>query len=196
MQKVGLTGGIASGKSTVLGFFSECGADVFDADLVARELTKPNTEYTAKIIEYFGEGFRQVSGELDRKKLANIVFSQPGKRAWLNALLHPAVWQVLQAQINASKAPYCVTAIPLLVESKNTYPLDRICVIDIDHEKQIRYAIARDNKTAAEVEKIIDAQATSEQRLAVADDVVYNDSDIAALKSQVNLLHQKYLKMK
>ena len=189
---IALTGGIASGKSTVAQLFAEHGITVVDADLIAHQLTEPDSPLLPAITSHFGEGILE-AGALNRSKLAEIIFQQPAARQWLNQLLHPAIRIEMQRQLNESQSPYSIAVIPLLAESTGIDFIDRVLVVDIPEALQLERLMNRDKLTQADALLRINAQASRKQRLAIADDVILNQSDLAALQQQVAQLHQQYL---
>jgi dephospho-CoA kinase len=193
--RVGLTGGIASGKSTVARLFAALGAPVIDTDELAREVVAPGTHLLRSIAARFGERTIQPDGSLDRRALRDIVFSSAQARADLEALIHPAIRELVEVKSSSAGGPYQIIAIPLLVEKGAAYPLDRIVVVDCDESLQIRRLQARDGSTLEQARAILDAQASRSQRLAVADDVIVNEGDLSALRDQVEALHLRYLQL-
>jgi dephospho-CoA kinase len=194
MLVIGLTGGIGSGKSTVAKFFAELGVEIIDTDQIAREVVAPDTKALAKIVEHFGKEILD-NKQLNRKKLKDIVFQNSTEREWLEQLLHPLIRQAMGQYILKVKSAYCIVVIPLLVEKKANGIIDRILVVDLPEEQQITRAQQRDDLSRDQVNAILKAQATKEQRLAAADDVIYNDKDLYHLKQQVVKLHQRYLEL-
>lgn len=193
---VGLTGGIGSGKSTVANLFSELGVDIVDADLIARQVVAPGEPALAAIAGHFGPGVLTQGGELDRRVLRERVFSHPGQKDWLNALLHPLIRERMIAACAAARPPYCLLVVPLLVENRLTGLCNRVLVVDVSPEVQLERTIRRDETNEAQVRAIMAAQASREQRLAAADDVIDNNGpDPARLKAAVAALHQKYLEL-
>lgn len=190
---IGLTGGIASGKTTVSDLFAKLGIDIIDADVIAREVVAKGTPGLAAIVEKFGDDILTPDLELDRQKLRTIVFSDNEKKDWLNALLHPLIREQMQLQTASATSPYCILSVPLLVENKLNSMVSRTLVVDIDEASQIQRAIARDNSEQAIIESIIASQASRTQRLAAADDVIVNNKDLDWLSAQVQDLHQMYL---
>lgn len=193
MLVIGLTGGIASGKSTVAALFAEKGIDVIDTDVIAKTLTMPGQPAYETMVRHFGENILCEDKTLNRRKLREIIFNDQTEKKWLEDLLHPLIHTDMLEQIQHSHTPYTVAVIPLLVE---TYPypyIHRILVIDIDEDVQIARAIKRDNMSEKLTKEIIAQQASKLQRDKFADDIIYNNDSIAALKEQVDLLHQKYL---
>lgn len=190
---IGLTGGIASGKTTVSDLFAKLGIDIIDADIIAREIVAKGTPALAAIVERFGDDILTPEQELDRQKLRTVVFSDSAKKDWLNALLHPLIREQMQLQTASATSPYCILSVPLLVENKLNTMVSRTLVVDIDEASQIKRAIARDNSEPAIIESIIASQASRKERLAAADDVIVNNKDLDWLNAQVQDLHQMYL---
>lgn len=194
MLVVGLTGGIGSGKSTVTELFAKCGVPIIDADLIARDITQPNTPLLKKITEHFGPTILASDGTLNRKQLREIIFKDITQRVWLEKLLHPQIHQAILQKIHQLSAhAYCIVVIPLLIESSSYAFLDRILVVDTPEALQIERVMARDKSQREHVEAILNAQATREHRLAHADDVIVNTGNIADLEPQIAQLHERYL---
>lgn len=191
---IALTGGIASGKSVVSERLAALGARVLDADVLARELVMPGTPALAEIVDVFGLRMTAADGSLDRRALRERIFDDASARAELNAILHPRIRAGLRAQ--AARTPpgrYAVLAIPLLVENRRHYDwVDRVLVVDAPRELQLARLLTRDGITPELAEAMLDAQATREQRLAIADDVVRNEGSLAALDDAVRALHERY----
>jgi dephospho-CoA kinase len=190
---IGLTGGIASGKTTVSDQFARLGIDIIDADVIAREVVAKGSPGLMAIVEQFGQGILTPTLDLDRQKLRSVVFTDNTKKEWLNALLHPLIRTQMELQTRDAKSPYCILSVPLLVENKLNKTVDRTLVIDIDASTQLKRAMARDNSEQAIIESIIASQATRSERLAVADDIILNTGDRDWLNAQVKDLHQIYL---
>lgn len=195
MLIVGLTGGIGSGKSTVAERFAARDVPVIDADVIAREVVEPGTPGLARIVEAFGRDILDENGRLDRSRLGARVFQDPESRKRLEAILHPLIRAEMQRRITHITAPYCVLVIPLLIETGQTDLVHRVLVVDTPRELQYRRVAARDNRPRAEIEAILDVQASREDRLAAAHDVIVNDADLDALDRQVARLHQRYLEL-
>lgn len=192
MLIIALTGGIGSGKSEVSRMFAQLGVPVIDTDVIARELVMPGQPAYQEILQQFGADLRLPDDSLNRRKLREIIFVAPEKRQLLEAILHPRIRQAVQAEIQALDAEYCIVVIPLLTE-KGAYPfIDRVLVIDTDEQRQIERTMARDQQSRAAVEQILRAQASRSQRLSLADDVLENNDDLAALHRQVAQLDSKY----
>jgi len=189
--RIGLTGGIASGKTTVARLFAALGVPVIDADAIAHEVTAPGAPVLARIAARFGAVLTP-GDELDRRALRHLVFADPRARADLEALLHPLVLERLEQLSASAGGPYQVLVLPLLVERHHERLVDRVLVVDCEQSRQISRLQARDGSTLEEARSILDAQASRSQRLAAADDVIANDADIAALRDQVETLHAAY----
>lgn len=192
MLVIGLTGGIGSGKTRAAFFFSARGVPVLDADVIARELVRPGTPALDEIVEAFGREVLAEDGALDRAALRARIFDDPEQRSRLEAILHPRVRTELQRRLTVLDAPYVILVIPLLVEARQTDLVDRILVVDVPVELQKQRAHCRDHLPLAAIEAIIDAQASREQRLGAADDVIYNDGTLEELEREVDLLHHRY----
>jgi len=193
MFRVGLTGGIACGKTTVANLFAALGATIVDTDLLAREVVAAGSALLPKIAEHFGDHVLQKDGSLDRARLRERVFANPAERQWLESITHPAIRELTDARCESATGRYVIVAIPLLVETQGAKRFDRVLVVDCEPELQLARLQARDGTTRAQAERMLAAQATREQRLAVADDVIRNDDDVASLRDQVEKLHRQYL---
>jgi dephospho-CoA kinase len=191
-MRIGLTGGIASGKSTVSGLFAALGVPVIDTDLIAREVVAPGSALLGALIARFGAGMLTPQGELNRRALREHVFADAAERASLEALMHPAIMAELQRRSVAAGGRYQILAIPLLVEHDLRASVDRVLVVDCAEPLQLRRVQVRDGVTLAEARKILAAQASRTARLAVADDVILNDGDLEQLRGQVEILHARY----
>jgi dephospho-CoA kinase len=190
--RVGLTGGIACGKTTVANLFAALGVPVVDTDLLAREVVAPGSALLPRIAEHFGPGVLQKDGSLDRAQLRERVFTNPEERQWLESVTHPAIRELTDARCETATGPYVIVAIPLLVETRGAERFDRVLVVDCDPSLQLARLQARDGMTRAQAERMLAAQVGRAERLAVADDVVRNDGDIAGLRDQVERLHRRY----
>jgi len=193
MLKVGLTGGIASGKSTVSQLFSTLGIDIIDADLIAHQLVEPGQDCLDKITQTFGENFLLNNGELDRHQLRQLIFSDPEAKQQLEAILHPKIRQQLIIQSNNSSSPYCILSVPLLIEAKMASLVNRILVIEIDADEQLKRLCQRDDISKSQAVDIVVAQSSSLQRTSMADDIIINNNSIEKLNVVVESLHKKYL---
>ena len=195
MLIIGLTGGIGSGKTTVADLFKAHKVPIVDTDIIARDLVTPGSPALQEIIDRFGKEVLLDSGQLDRKKLAHITFNDESKRLLLESILHPKIRRVMLEQISAQTSPYVIVVIPLLTETGQTENIDRILVVDCQEEIQIARVKQRDNRENSEIISIINSQATRQQRLDVADDIIENTSDLDTLKKNVAQLHHKYLQL-
>ncbi len=191
--RVGLTGGIASGKSTVANLFADLGVTIIDTDVIAREVVAPGSPLLPKIAGHFGRDVLAADGSLDRRALRQRVFADPAERQWLEQLTHPEIRRLTDERSDAAPGPYSIVAIPLLVETGGKDRFDRVLVVDCAPELQIARLQARDGSTRAQAEAALAAQASRADRLAVADDVIHNDGDIAHLRDQVEKLHRAYV---
>ena len=191
--RVGLTGGIASGKSTAAKFFGALGVPILDSDQVARDVVEPGQPPLERLVERFGRKILTPDGHLDRPALRDIVFADPKARADLEALTHPAIGAAMEARSAAAGGPYQILVIPLLVEKNLAAHVDRVLVVDCDEELQIRRLRDRDGSTPEQVQAVLRAQAPRAARLKAADDVIHNDSDMSAVRDQVAALHARYL---
>ena len=193
VYRVGLTGGIASGKSTAAKFFGALGVPILDSDQVARDVVEPGQPPLERLVERFGRSILTPDGHLDRPALREIVFSDPKARADLEALTHPAIGAAMEARSAAAGGPYQILVIPLLVEKNLASHVDRVLVVDCEERQQIRRLQARDGSTLEQARAILNAQASRASRLKAADDVIHNDTDMSAVRDQVATLHARYL---
>jgi len=191
--RVGLTGGIASGKTAVADAFARRGVPVLDTDQLAREVVLPGTPGLAAVIGAFGAGILNADGTLDRRALRALVFADEAARRRLEAILHPAIRAALARHVAAIDAPYVIIAIPLLAETGGRDRVDRVLVVDSAPELQKARLLARDRETAAQAKAILAAQATRAARLAIADDCIENSGSLADLDAAVEKLHHQYL---
>jgi len=193
MLTVALTGGIGSGKTQVSDYFVSLGVPVIDTDIISRQLVEPGQPALEKITESFGHQLLFASGQLDRAALREIIFNDATARKKLEDILHPAIREKVQHQLQALSFPYVIIVIPLYVETGQFLKTDRILVVDCPQEIQKKRVLARDNVSMEQLGKILEAQVTREQRLAVADDIIVNDADIETLQHKVRQLHEQYL---
>ena len=198
MLKIGLTGGIASGKSLVSQYFSELGIDIIDADQIARDLFKPNSTHLLSLTEHFGKNVLDHNKELNRKALAKIVFSDSSQLEWLNQFTHPLVNKEMRSQLEKVKSDYVILDIPLLIDKGAKIPsrltpfVDRVLVVKTDMDTQINRIIERDNRTKEEALAIINNQSSLQEKLALADDVIDNNQTKQSVKEQVIQLNRLY----
>jgi dephospho-CoA kinase len=193
--RIGLTGGIASGKSTVAQRFMELGVPVVDADGAARAVVAPGTPGLAAVLKRFGSGVVAENGELDRQALRDLIFGDPGSRQDLEAILHPLIRADMEQSAEQAVGPYVIMAIPLLVEGGSRDRVDRILVIDVDETVQLQRVMARDGCTEEQARAILASQASRSARLAAADDVLLNTGTVADLRQAVDQLHERYLRV-
>lgn len=193
--RVGLTGGIASGKSTAAKFFGALGVPIIDTDQVARDVVEPGQPPLERLVERFGPSILTPDGHLDRPALRTIVFSDPKARADLEALTHPAIGAAVEARSAIAGGPYQILVIPLLVEKSLGSQVDRVLVVDCEEELQIKRLQARDGSTLEQARAILNAQVSRTARLKAAHDVIKNDGDMSAVRDQVSELHTRYLEL-
>lgn len=195
MLRIGLTGGIASGKTTISRMFADLGADVIDTDEIARELVTPGGPALTAVIDAFGPEVLTAEGALDRRQLRHIIFGDVDKRRRLEAILHPMIRQTALARAGKSEAPYVILVVPLLFESGFDQAVHRTLVVDCPEALQIERLVERDDTSQAEASRIIAAQMTRSERRARADDLIESDRDIATTRARVRELHEKYLEL-
>lgn len=193
---LGLTGGIGSGKSAAADHFAALGVHVVDADHAARWVVEPGRPALAKIAEHFGDAVLQADGQLDRSALRSLIFSDPELRRWLEALLHPLIREEIALNLAQAKSPYAILVSPLLIESGQYATTQRVLVIDAPQALQIERTLLRDNTSEQQVQAILKAQASREERLSHADDILVNDSDLKTLQTEVERLHHFYLTLR
>ncbi|MBS0055038.1 dephospho-CoA kinase [Yersinia sp. Marseille-Q3913] len=192
---VALTGGIGSGKSTVANTFANFGVPLIDADIIARQVVEPGMPALAAIASHYGKTILRADGTLDRAALREKIFSEPQEKAWLNSLLHPLIQQETQRQFAKIDTPYVLWVVPLLVENGLHHRANRVLVVDVTPEIQLARTMARDGITRQQAEHILASQASRQQRLACADDIIDNSGDPLIIAPQVASLHQQYLKL-
>ena len=195
MLRIGLTGGIASGKSAAAVRFAELGVPVIDADETAHAITRRGEPAFDEIVAAFGTETVGEDGELDRAALRRRVFAQPDERRRLEAILHPRSRREMQRRIDTLAAPYCVLVIPLLIEVGQQQLVDRILVIDAADSRRMEWLRRRSGLSRAEAIQIFAAQASRAERLNAADDVIRNDGSLEALHAEVDRLHEVYLRL-
>jgi dephospho-CoA kinase len=192
---VGLTGGIGSGKTAVSDRFAQLGIAVVDADLASRAVVEPGRPALDAVREHFGDAVIAADGSLDRKALGAIVFADPGERRRLEQITHPYINEYLANALASADSPYAILAHPLLIETSQARVCQRVLVVDVPEALQIERTVARDGREESQVREILAAQASREQRLTAADDVIVNDQDLAHLDREVARLHEQYLAM-
>ena len=195
MLKIGLTGGIGSGKSLVSQHLEKLGVAVIDADVIARKLLATDSPLLNSVRDTFGSSFFSADGQLLRKAFGQYIFTHAAARKQLESLLHPVIRSNMIRQMETLDAPYAVLVIPLLIETLEQHSVDRILVVDAPEQLQIQRIMQRDQLSCSEALTRLQAQATRTQRLAYADDVIVNDKDPEYLKSEAARLHHRYLDM-
>lgn len=191
--RIGLTGGIASGKSTVADMFAALEVPIIDTDVIARDVVAPGQPALEDIRHEFGDQLFDDAGALDRGALRRIVFADDDARKRLESLLHPRIQSAAYEQAGSVGGRYQLIVVPLLTESPMREFVDRILVVDCEEDTQIRRLMARDAESEGQARRILAAQASREQRLKAADDVLMNDGDLSATLEQVRTLHHQYL---
>ncbi|MDH3643735.1 MAG: dephospho-CoA kinase [Gammaproteobacteria bacterium] len=192
---IGITGGIGSGKTAVSDRFAALGITVVDADIASRVVVEPGRPALDAIAEHFGDGAINDDGTLNRAELRKRVFADAAERKWLEQLTHPLINQYLQEQLAAAESPYAVLVSPLLAETGQSRFCQRIIVVDVPVELQVQRTMSRDANDEAQVRAIIAAQASREQRLELADDVIVNDQGLEHIDAEVQRLHEVYLEL-
>ena len=193
--RIGLTGGIASGKSTIAGMFAEYGAPIVDTDLIAREVVQPGQPALDDIRHEFGDEVIAEDGSLNRAEMRRIVFSDEDARKRLEAITHPRIGEATRAQAAEAGGQYQIIVVPLLVKSALREYVDRVLVVDCDEDTQIRRLIERDSEAEGQARRMLAAQSTREERLAIADDVISNTESVEQTQEQVDKLHRIYTQL-
>ncbi|MFZ3183422.1 MAG: dephospho-CoA kinase [Pseudomonas sp.] len=193
---LGLTGGIGSGKSAAAQHFIELGVHAVDADHAARWVVEPDRPALTQIVAHFGTGILQAGGQLDRAALRARIFQHPEERRWLEALLHPLIRQEIITNLAKAESAYAILVSPLLVESGQHLLTQRVLVVDTSEQLQLQRTMQRDHASAEQVQAILKAQASREERLRHADDVLLNDRDINWIQAEVERLHRFYLTLR
>lgn len=195
MLLIGLTGGIASGKSRVSALFERFGACIVDADLLAREVVQPGSEGLAELVAAFSRAVLAADGTLDRAALRQQIFADPAARQRVDAILHPRIRALSEQRIDEARSTGCdytIYVVPLLVETGQQARFDRIAVVDVPESVQLARLMARDGGSEADARRILASQASRDERLAVADDIIDNSGSIDHLTTQVHELHHFY----
>lgn len=190
-----LTGGIASGKSAVSACFEKLGTPVVDTDIIAREVVEPGSPALERIAGELGAGFLDADGKLNRSKLRQAIFSDPDLKSRLESILHPLIGKEVLQQVKQLDSPYCIIVIPLYAESSTYAWIDRVLVVDVIEDTQIERVMARDGINRDQARAILNAQASRQDRLALADDILDNSGDLSELPEKVKALHEKYLSL-
>lgn len=195
MFAVGLTGGIASGKTRISNLFAELGVPVIDTDVISRKLLEPGELAYQQVCTHFGSDILDADDRIDRSRLRKIVFTDPDEKSWLETMLHPLIYQRShEAMLEHSRASYVLVVIPLLFETNFQSLVDRILVVDCPPEVQIERLVKRDNIDENLARKMISQQLSNAAKLARAHDIIENRTNHSDLRSQVASLHQAYLK--
>ncbi|MGB1557763.1 MAG: dephospho-CoA kinase [Oceanococcaceae bacterium] len=192
---IGLTGGVASGKSTVASAFSALGIPVIDADQVARDVVAPGSAGLQQVVAHFGSDCLNAEGGLDRTRMRQKVFADPTQRRALESILHPLIRADLIAWREALLPPYGILMVPILIEGGFDQICDRILVVDVAEDTQIERLCQRDGVDRSLAQQMLAAQASRSQRLARADDVLLNDGPEDQIPAQVEALHSRYLSL-
>jgi len=195
MLRIGLTGGIGSGKSIVCQLFAKRGVPIIDTDEVAREVVAPGEPALQQLSKHFGSAIIDNDGQLNRSELREQVFRDNDKLEQLESILHPLIREQMRKQLNRLSAPYVILAIPLLLEKGWQSEVDRILVVDTSESLQRSRTISRDQVGEETVSRIMQAQISRDKRLADADDIIHNEGDYDNIEKQVELLHRRYLHM-
>jgi len=190
-----LTGGIGSGKTAASDHFESLGVPVVDTDVIAKQIVEPGQPALGEIARQLGERFIDKSGRLDRKAVRSAIFSDPDKKARLEAILHPRIALEVQRRISALDYPYCILVIPLFTESGRYDWVDRVLVVDVDESVQLERVTGRGQVSRQQARAILDAQASRNERLALADDVLDNSGSLAEMHAQIDRLHTEYLRL-
>lgn len=196
MLKIGLTGGIASGKSTVASTFADIGVPVVDADAISRQLTAPGEAGLLSLQKALGNAILDPEGRLDRNRLRQRIFADPALRRQVESILHPLVLKELARQLAAASGPYVIAVVPLLAESPQARALvDRVLVTDCSDQLQLARLMSRDRETESSARAILAAQADRTRRLAAGDDILVNEDGLTQLQDAVHRLHAFYLEL-
>jgi dephospho-CoA kinase len=192
---IGLTGGIGCGKSAVAELFAKVGISIVDTDQIARQLTAAGEPALIAIENEFGPEFLQADGNLDRARMRHLIFASPEAKKKLEAILHPLIRDEVKCRLALAQSPYAIVAVPLLLETGAYREIvQRVLVVDCSEEQQVERVVARDGLDEAEIRAIMASQLGRQARLRQADDIIDNHGSPSALKSQVEQLHQRYLK--
>ncbi|MGD0961850.1 MAG: dephospho-CoA kinase [Methylomonas sp.] len=193
MLKIGLTGGIGAGKSTVCDMFRQQGVNIIDADIIAKQLVKPGMPTLERLSENFGRNILQADGSLNRIFLRELIFSDPEKKRRLENIMHPPIYAQIAVEIENSVGLYCIVAVPLLMETQKTGLFDRILVVDCSLETQLERILKRNELSRRQALAMISSQISREERLRLTDDLIDNSSTLTKLAEQVKRLHNSYI---
>ena len=192
---IGLTGGIGSGKSAAADCFMKLGIDVIDADIIVKNTLSKDSHSYNLFVQKFGEGLLDKNKEVNRTLLRKEIFSNEIKKKELENIIHPNVRSKISDFINNSESPYCIVMVPLIFETNSSDNYDRILVIDCDVKTQIKRSSLRDDQSNKDIQRIISSQATRDERLSIADDVVLNTSSFEYLRNEIFKIHKKYMEI-
>jgi len=192
---IGLTGGIGSGKSAAAALFKDIGVDLIDADDLARDSLSINSEGYKLFIEEFGDKYLDENKNINRELIRKLIFNDSDAKSKLESIIHPIVRSGIETFIKNKKSDYCIIVVPLIFETNSSKIYDRVLVIDCDVDVQISRTSKRDNQTKSDIENIVKKQATREQRLSIADDVIVNNGSLDLLRNEVLKIHKKYLEI-
>lgn len=190
---IALTGGIGSGKSVVASLFENLGVPIIDSDKISKNIVLPNEPCFEEIINAFGEKILTNEGAIDRHKLREIIFKSDKAKIKLESILHPKIYKNIDSQISRINYPYCLVIIPLLIETKSIERFNRVLLVDTTESLQLERVTKRDKISCDLIKKIIRSQATRDERLNYADDIIVNNDDIPDLDKSIITLHEKYL---
>ena len=192
---IGLTGGIGSGKSAAAALFKDICVDIIDADDLARDSLSINSEGYKLFIEEFGDKYLDENKNINRELIRKLIFNDSDAKSKLENIIHPIVRSGIETFIKNKKSNYCIIVVPLIFETNSSKIYDRVLVIDCDVDIQISRTSKRDNQTKSDIENIINKQATREQRLSIADDIIVNNGSLDLLRNEVLKIHKKYLEI-
>ena len=192
---IGLTGGIGSGKSAAAALFKDIGVDLIDADDLARDSLNINSEGYKLFIDEFGDKYLDENKNINRELIRKLIFNDSDAKSKLENIIHPIVRSGIETFIKNKKSDYCIIVVPLIFETNSSKIYDRVLVIDCDVDVQISRTSKRDNQAKSDIENIINKQATREQRLSIADDVIVNNGSLDLLRMEVLKIHKKYLEI-
>ena len=192
---IGLTGGIGSGKSAAAALFKDIGVDLIDADDLARDSLSINSEGYKLFIEEFGDKYLDENKNINRELIRKLIFDDSDAKSKLESIIHPIVRSGIETFIKNKKSDYCIIVVPLIFETNSSKIYDRVLVIDCDVDVQISRTSKRDNQTKSDIENIVNKQATREQRLSIADEVIVNNGSLDLLRNEVLKIHKKYLEI-
>ncbi len=193
--RIGLTGGIGSGKTTASDYFASIGVPIIDTDLLSRELVEPGMPALAEIVLHFGADVLNPDGTLNRQALRAKAFASETERRRLEDILHPRIRDLAESRARSVAKPYCIIVIPLLVETPYPIQLDRVLLIDAEEADRIRWVKERDGLTDTQLRRVLGSQAGRAERLRAADDIVLNRGDLSALYRELDALHAKYVRL-